>query len=368
MDIRKAIRDFLTNHEVDNRSPYTIDTCRIQLSCFAEWLESEHGVMDTDALQVVHLRGWISHLQKTPSQYGRKRRDSSIHTSGTVLRAFCHWLEREEIIEKPVTTRFRLPHVEQEFIPTFTPEDIEKLLAACEEGDKSKPQLRKALTARNRAIVSVLIDTRLRRSELVALRLGDIDRDYRVLLVHRKGNKWQQVPISHEGFKPLHEYLMKHRPYLARLDGRNVARKDDAVFLNELGRDLTIWGISELFKRLKRRTGIDDKRVSPHNCRRYMATKQLEMGRSPLDVQRQMGHTTLTMTNRYASLSTDHLRKSHDLHSPLRARSASESRPFGAEYYEEQGCFCRRSHHITLMFGNVFCCCECALEASLRSL
>jgi integrase len=48
--------------------------------------------------------------------------------------------------------------------------------------------------------------------------------------------------------------------------------------------------------------------VSAHNCRRYMATTQLASGRSPLDVQRQMGHTTLTMTNHYASLMVQQLR------------------------------------------------------------
>src|SRR5436190_20896090 len=83
---------------------------------------------------------------------------------------------------------------------------------------------------------------------------------------------------------------------------------------------LTQWGVSMLFKRLKKRTGIDGKRVSPHNCRRYMATTQLRLGRSPLDVQRQMGHTTLDMTNEYASLTVDHLKRSHEMYSPLKAK------------------------------------------------
>lgn len=73
-------------------------------------------------------------------------------------------------------------------------------MAACEAGKRYTPHLRRALTARNRAILSVLIDTDIRRSELVGLRLGDVDREMRVLTVHRKGNRWQQVPISYEGF------------------------------------------------------------------------------------------------------------------------------------------------------------------------
>ena len=67
--------------------------------------------------------------------------------------------------------------------------------------------------------------------------------------------------------------------------------------------------IEELFDTLEKRTGIQGKRVSPHNCRRYMATTQLASGRSPLDVQRQMGYKTLTMINRYASLSVEQLQQ-----------------------------------------------------------
>lgn len=90
-----------------------------------------------------------------------------------------------------------------------------------------------------------------------------------------------------------------------------------------------------LFKCLKKRTGIDGKRVSAHQCRRYMATTQLAMGHSPLDVQRQMGHTTLTMTNHYASLTTQHLQKSHGKYSPLRAEKGVTEEAFGEGYWND---------------------------------
>ena len=167
------------------------------------------------------------------------------------------------------------------------------------------------------------------------LQLCDVDRELRLLLVHRKGNKWQQVPISRDGFKPLHEYLTRYRPYLAKLGGMTIARREDAVFLTDEAEALTADGVSKLFERLKRRTGIEGKRVSAHNCRRYMATTQLANGRSPLDVQRQMGHTTLTMTNRYASLSTQQLQRSHEEFSPLRARNSIETKGGGTGYWDE---------------------------------
>jgi len=101
------------------------------------------------------------------------------------------------------------------------------------------------------------------------------------------------------------------------------------------GLPLTGRGISELFRLLQKRTEIDGKRVSPHNCRRYMATTQLASGRSPFDVQRQMGHTTLTMTNHYASLNVKQSQQSHNLYSPLRAKeTGSERESAGSGYWD----------------------------------
>jgi site-specific recombinase XerD len=338
MDIQKAIRDYVELHEIENHSKWTVLRLHEHLTWFAEWLESAHHITDTTDLRIAHLRGWAAYLQSRPMMRGSGTlSDRSIHVYCQAMLAFCHWLEYEEVIEKPITTRFKLPHVEKTFIPTFTPEDVEKLFVACDAGKRYTPQLRKALTARNRAIVSILIDTGIRRQELVGLRLCDVDRDLRVLLVHRKGNKWQQVPVSYEGFKPLHEYLSKYRSPLAVLDGRSVARKEDAVFLADNGKPFTIEGVSKLFQRLADRAGIEDKRVSPHQCRRYMATSQLAAGRSPLDVQRQLGHTTLMMTNHYASLDIQQLKRSHEAYSPLRAKQENiHTHGSGIGYWEEE--------------------------------
>ncbi|GHO88306.1 tyrosine-type recombinase/integrase [Dictyobacter formicarum] len=333
MEIQQAIQEFLEVRELDNCTPKTLQTYEQRLRYFSTWLHSAHGIKEVERLKLEHLRGWMAYLKKTPTHSGKEMSDESIHSYGQSMLVFCHWLEQEEYLEKPISTRFKLPRVEKKFVPTYNTDDIQKLLAACEEGDINKPALRRALTARNRAIVTLFIDTGIRLSELAGLRLGDIDKNDRLLLVHRKGQKWQQVPVSRDGFRALHHYLSGHRPVLARTD---VARKDDRVFLADDGRPLTHHGVSMLFKRLKKRTGIDGKKVGAHNCRRYMATTQLEMGRSPLDVQRQMGHTTLTMTNHYASISTQHLRKSHEKFSPLRnENNSSDNDVYGSGYWTE---------------------------------
>lgn len=332
MTLEDAVREFLMVRELDNCSPKTLRTYEQRLRYFSVWLQSTRGVINVEALKLEHLRGWLAYLKNIPTYRGKSLSDEPIHSYGQSLIAFCHWLEQEELLPKPITTRFKLPRMEKKFIPTYTSDDVQKLLEACEEGDRNNPPLRRALTARNRAIVNLFIDSGIRLNELVGLRLGDIDKSSRVILVHRKGNKWQQVPVSRDGYKPLHNYLANHRATLA---GSDVAHRDDAVFLADNGEPLTEWGVAMLFKRLKKRTGIEGKRVSAHNCRRYMATTQLANGRSPLDVRRQLGHSSLKMTDHYASLSIQQLQKSHEQHSPLRAKGDAKNETFGTGYWNE---------------------------------
>lgn len=335
MKIKQAIRDYMTAHRVNNSSGDTLKNYRYVLPRFASWLLSQ-GVTDTDELQLKHLREYVVFLQEQVVEHtGKRLKDSTVQMYSKQVLAFCHWLEQEEIIEKPITTRFRLPRVEKPFIPTLVPSDIEKLLAACEYGDDRQPHLKKALSARNRALVLLSIDAGPRRKELADLRLCDIDRNLCLLNIHRKGDMWQQIPVSREAFKALHDYVKKHRPFLARRGGVMVARREDAVFLSHEGKPLTRVAIGLLFSELGKRAGIDGKHFHHHQCRRYMATTQLAMGRSPLDVQRQMGHTTLAMTNHYASLTVEHLRLSHEKFSPLRAKDVLSDSGDENNYWDE---------------------------------
>ena len=128
MHIQKAIQEFLEVRELDNCTPKTLRTYEQRLRYFSTWLCSAHRVEDVENLRLEHLRGWMAYLKKTPTYRNKPLSDESIHSYGQSLLAFCHWLEVEEKIEKPITPRFKLPRVEEKFIPTFTSDDIGKLL------------------------------------------------------------------------------------------------------------------------------------------------------------------------------------------------------------------------------------------------
>ncbi len=126
--LQKAIADFLADRELNNHSQKTIRAYEQRLRYFSTWVESAHNITFADDLELAHLRGWIAYLQKTPTYRGKKLSDDSVQSYGRSLLAFCHWLEQEEVIAKVITKRFKLPKVEEKFVPTYTQEDVKMLL------------------------------------------------------------------------------------------------------------------------------------------------------------------------------------------------------------------------------------------------
>lgn len=337
MLIQDAIREFIDLRDLDNCSAKTIRTYEQRLRYFSQWLLNEHNVVEVNDLKVEHLRGWMAYLKKTPSYRGKAHSDDTIHSYGQSVVVFCHWLEQEEYVDHLVTKRFKLPRMEEKDKPTFTREDIQKLLRACEQNGASNEDVREALIARDKAIVTLLVDSGIRLNELVSLRLDHVDKHQKMILVHGKGNRWAYVPVTRTGFRPLHIYLSKYREVLARVFDpydEYKPNREDAVFLAENGEPLTYWGVAALFKRLQKRIGITDKQVSAHTCRSYMATVEIENGRSEFHVQRQLRHKTLKMTNHYTrSLSARQIRKSHEKYSPW-VEGVDDDGPKGRGYWE----------------------------------
>ena len=117
MKLEDAIREFIEVRELDNCSPKTLRTYKQRLRYFSTWLQSAHSIVDVEALQLEHLRGWMAYLKKTPTYRGKSLSDESIHSYGQSLITFCYWLEQEEKLPKPITPRFKLPRMEKKFVP-----------------------------------------------------------------------------------------------------------------------------------------------------------------------------------------------------------------------------------------------------------
>jgi integrase/recombinase XerD len=177
---------------------------------------------------------------------------------------------------------------------------------------------------RDRAMLEIAYGCGLRVSELVGLRLNQIDLAAKVVIVFGKGGKERIVPIGGAALRALAAYLAaRHKAAQIQLlacgrrhrSAEPAVRPNSAAFLTRLGRPMTRQGF---FKALKGWASGDDRLawISPHTLRHCFATHLLEGGADLRAVQEMLGHSDISTTQLYTHLSRSHLRKVHRAYHP----------------------------------------------------
>ncbi|MEA1928880.1 MAG: site-specific tyrosine recombinase, partial [Candidatus Auribacterota bacterium] len=173
-----------------------------------------------------------------------------------------------EIIESPRLWKI-LPHV-------LSISEVEKLLR--------QPDISTPLGLRNRAILELLYASGLRASELVGLRLDDINLQSGFVRVWGKGGKERIVPLGRKAARAISEYLEKGRPLLLNI------KTSPHLFISRLGKGFTRNWLWSIMKRYILQAGIK-KKVSPHTLRHSFATHILSKGADLRVVQELLGHS-----------------------------------------------------------------------------
>ncbi len=169
---------------------------------------------------------------------------------------------------------------------------------------------------RDRAMLELAYGCGLRVSELVGMRLGQVNLAERVVIVLGKGAKERVVPLGKAAIRALKSYLAARAEESARRP--HAAKPGSALFISRLGRAMTRQGF---FKALKGWAAAEPRLgwVSPHTLRHCFATHLLEGGADLRAVQEMLGHSDISTTQIYTHLSRSHLRKVHRTFHP-RAR------------------------------------------------
>ncbi|MGD1025462.1 MAG: site-specific integrase [Candidatus Sulfotelmatobacter sp.] len=177
-------------------------------------------------------------------------------------------------------------------LPTFTTQDIRLLLAWKPKGKYPR---------RLHLLILFLLDTGCRISEVLKLRVGDVDMENLLVTLDGKGRKQRVVPFSFELRKVIFRYI------------RDYARKSDALLF--ASRNETLLGRREMLrdvKRLCRRLGFSPPARTLHAFRHTFAVNYLRRGGSVFHLQKVLGHSSLEMTRRYANLMTEDLQAVHE--------------------------------------------------------
>ena len=152
MSIERAIADYLLDHEGGNRSKKTIEWHSTALGLLREFLAQHRQITLVGEIDAPDLTAWFVHLRKTPGAHGKLRSERTVQTYARSVRAFFHWLVRQNLITENPFERVVFPKVGKPIIKTITPEEFEQLLRACTAPNESGPIATRA-AVRNRAIL-----------------------------------------------------------------------------------------------------------------------------------------------------------------------------------------------------------------------
>ncbi len=236
----------------------------------------------------------ITSLLMANLERGIGARSSARHLSA--LRGFFKFCKRERLMLRDPTALVDRPRLQKRLPRVLSFQEIERLLAA--------PDPKTHRGARDAAMMQLMYASGLRVSELVGLRVPDLDTERGLVSAFGKGSKRRLVPVGEVALLALSQYLRDVRPLVLR------GRECNALFLSPSARPLTRQGFWKIIKRYARAAGIMTP-VSPHKLRHSFATHLLQGGADLRAVQAMLGHADLGTTEVYTHVAADHVRAAH---------------------------------------------------------
>lgn len=290
--ISEALAAFLDDRRSRALSPRTVEFYREKLAAFLAYLQS-HGVVDVPSVTASVLRCYLLHL-------GGGHNPGGVHAHYRVMRAFLNWWEDEVEPEgwRNPLRKVKPPKVPVEPLAPVHLADLQALLDACSPDT--------LIGCRDRAILLCLYDSGCRAQEFVDLSCGDVNLLTGECLVRRgKGAKPRSVFLGTVAREALCTYLT------LREDKESLA----PLWATRSGTRLTYAGLREILRRLARRAGVPQPSI--HSFRRGFALTCLRNGIDVYTLQRLMGHSGLTVLQRYLAQTTEDLRRAHAKLGPI---------------------------------------------------
>ncbi len=210
----------------------------------------------------------------------------------SAIKSYFNYLIFEGHIKKSPISDIESPKLENKLPDVLTEIEIEELIKSFD--------IKENFGQRNRTIIEVLYGTGMRVSELVDLKLSNIFFKENIIKIIGKGNKERFVPLGKIASNEIREYLK------IRDNSIIDSRFSDIVFLNRYGRGLTRSMIFKIISDSNKRIGLN-KKISPHTLRHSFATHLLKNGADLRSIQLILGHESITTTEIYTHLDTNHL-------------------------------------------------------------
>ena len=275
------VNDFIKYIEVEkNYSDHTIISYREDLVEFFKYLDGK----DVKKTDYKFIRTYLAYM------FSKKYEKKTISRHISTLRSFYKYLYEEKIIDRNPMVLISNPKLDKK-LPNFLYYDELEILL-------NIPDRSTILGLRNAVILEVLYSTGIRVSELVNIKLKDINFKDKKILILGKGNKERYVLYGEVLKNLLDEYLVKRE---------KLSNNSDYLILNKNGTQITVRGIRSIISSILKQGELDF-HVSPHTLRHTFATHMLENGADLKSVQELLGHENLSTTQVYTHVTNERLR------------------------------------------------------------
>lgn len=216
----------------------------------------------------------------------------------TVISSFYKYLIANDYLKNDPTSTIKLPKLAKKLPEFLTIEEVDKLL-------NINPT--KVIDYRNVAMLETIYATGIRVSELVDMKVSNIDFNECVIRIYGKGGKERIVPINDSSKNALLLYINEYRNYLLKL------KDSEYVFINNFGNKISRQGFFKILKKICNENGIV-KHVSPHTLRHSFATHLLNNGADLRIIQELLGHANITTTQIYSHISNEKVKNDYKNH------------------------------------------------------
>lgn len=289
----ELLRDFLTYLSVEKGlSKNTIESYSIDLKKFQDFLSLKN-------------KNFASFTRADVVDFIETLRNKGYSISSTCrfissIKSLCKYLIIENVIKEDPSENLQTPKRWERLPKSLSVSEVRSFLELDTPIDK--PTM-----VRDSVMLELLYSSGLRVSELVSLKVEDINLEAGFIRVLGKGSKERVVPVNIRAIGRLRGYLNKARQEILK------KRQSSYLFVTGRGRSLTRQRFWQTIKALGRKKGID---LSPHTLRHSFATHLLEGGADLRSVQKMLGHSDISTTQIYTKVTTERLKKVYTKHHP----------------------------------------------------
>lgn len=274
---------YLTNNK--RYSPYTITSYKKDTYDYLEFLKKNNIDIKNSNYKIVE--------EYSKYLYKKKLSKRSIARKYSSIRTFYNYLEKKNILDNNIFNLLENPKKEEK-LPRFINEyELDKMFEIPDNSPKGQ---------RDRLILEILYGTGVRVSELVNIKINDIDFNNNSIKVRGKGNKDRYVFYGKYCKEAINNYIKNGR--ISLLNGQTC----DYLLLNRFGKNISVVSIRKILNEIINKCSLDIK-ISPHVLRHTFATHLLNEGADIMHVKELLGHSSLSTTSIYTHVTNEKIKE-----------------------------------------------------------